>query len=499
MKKVKNFKKKYFNQNVYCYLFIGAVLISFIPLITVGMYNRASADDFNYTEITFHVWNESHSIIELLKAAVATTIEFWKTWQGLYSSAFLLSLQPGIFGSEYYAATGIIMLILIVGSAVLFSIYILKRLFSRKTLEAVTVGFAMSFLMVQYMPSSVEGVYWFNGAINYGFFYAYLLFHICVLIELQRTASARKKSLVFVLCLVNVFILGGGNHVIALMSILSAVVVTIICLIKDKRLNYLNIIIFLSSIGFLSLNISSPGTKIRAIAIGGESLGKVNVFWAVFRSMWESMRNISDWFGFKELVFIILLLPILSELTGYIRNRYNFQFKYPLMVIIGSVAWLSIMYCPPFYALGRSGADRLINIVYYSYVLLVFVDAVYLIGWMQNFVRKECFSKLQITNGVFFSTIIVLIFALFFANVLDTWCFEALKELYTGEAAEYAEQYDERDEYLANSEGLDVTVSSFEAKPKMLYFDDIVEDEEDWKNEAVSVYYKLKSIKIENE
>lgn len=488
--------RKYINNKLYCYLIIVVVLISFIPILVLGMYNRPSADDFNYAINTFHVWNESGSIGELLKSAIMTSVEFWNTWQGLYISAFLLSLQPGIFGGNWYVMTSIIMMSLIVGSTVFFSNYFIKRIFGRKALEATTIGFIMSFLMIQYMPSALEGLYWFNGAVNYGFFFAYLLMHICSIVELQCSESVKKQNLLFTLCIINTFILGGGNHVTALMSVISIFVIVVAFWKKNRRITGKNILIFICSVTFLFLNIGSPGTKIRAMELGGESLGKINIIWAAFRAMWEAMRNIGDWFSFKEVAFIIMILPILIGLTSHIREKYHFAFKYPLLIIIGSVAWLSIMYCPPFYALGGCGADRLINIVYYFYVILVFINATYLVGWAQNFVDKEKLLKLQISNDVFLLTVIVFAFALFLSSILNTWSVEAFKELYSGEAAIYAAQYDERDEKLTNSKGLDVLVERFDSNPKMLFFDDITGDEKQWKNSGVSRYYGLKSIKI---
>ena len=36
---------------------------------------------------------------------------FYETWQGTYSSAFLMSLQPGIFGERYYSLTPVILVL----------------------------------------------------------------------------------------------------------------------------------------------------------------------------------------------------------------------------------------------------------------------------------------------------------------------------------------------------------------------------------------------------
>lgn len=176
-------------KKVFCWLIIIGILVSYLPLIYICRYNCPSADDYNYAINTFRVWNETHSVWAVLKEAVHTSIYFWNHWQGLYISAFLLALQPAVFGTKWYALTGIIMLVLIVGSTLIFSNYFICRLLKRNRLEGMTIGMAVSFMMIQFMPSSVEGIYWFNGAVNYGFFFAVLLIYICVFVELQREKS----------------------------------------------------------------------------------------------------------------------------------------------------------------------------------------------------------------------------------------------------------------------------------------------------------------------
>lgn len=484
-------------QKIYYIMIIAVVMISFIPLIAISFYDCPSADDFDYAITTVKTWNMTHSIVEVLKAAVQTSVKFWNTWQGLYVSAFLLSLQPAIFGGKWYALTGIIMLGLIIGSTVFFSSYILKRLLKRSALESITIGMVMSFLMIQYMPSGVEGLYWFNGAINYGFFFAVLLIHICLLIELQREHSGIKEAILFLAGILGAFLLEGGNHVTALMGVVCAAAAAVIFSRKNKRKTIENISLFCISLGFLFLNISSPGTAVRAAAVEMNLEEKLGVLQTIFRAMWESLRNVEDWFGFKEIALLVLVLPILTDVTAYIRKELKFKFRYPLAVITVSVAWLAVMYCPPFYALGVCGPDRLLNIVYYCFIILLFINAAYIIGWLQNFISEESIIKIQISNWKFVQTVAILSFALFFSSVKNTWAFEALKEIYHGEAKAYSEQYFEREAMLLDSAGEDVTVLSFRVKPKLLFFDDITDNTDDWRNEGISNYYGLKSIVLE--
>ena len=105
---------------IYSVALIALFALSIIPLIILCRYNHPSADDFGYAVNTFQEWNNSHSLLKLIKEAAKTSAYYYNHWQGLYSSAFFLALHPAVFGESYYAWTGVIMLCLIGGGVHVF-------------------------------------------------------------------------------------------------------------------------------------------------------------------------------------------------------------------------------------------------------------------------------------------------------------------------------------------------------------------------------------------
>lgn len=70
-----------------------------------------------------------------------------------------------------------------------------------------------------------------------------------------------------------------------------------------------------------------------------------------------------------------------------------------------------------------------------------------------------------------------------------------MRSLLWGEAATYKQEADERIAIL-NEKGNISELSEFTVRPHVLYFDDITEDEDNWKNQAVANWYgKEKVIK----
>ena len=58
----------------------------------------------------------------------------------------------------------------------------------------------------------------------------------------------------------------------------------------------------------------------------------------------------------------------------------------------------------------------------------------------------------------------------------------------------YSLEADARYNLYIRSAGQDVEVSSFSFYPQLLYYDDITEDKEDWRNLQVEEYFELNSV-----
>ena len=170
-------------------------VITVIPLLKLGVYDHPCADDFGYSIQTYQVWQETHSVGELIKTAWSTSIRFWHTWQGLYISAFVLALQPAIFGEAYYALTVWLTVGTIYGANLIFAEYVLHYKLKGSALGAMALAFTMSMVMVQWIPSAVQGLYWYNGAMNYTFFYGIFLLLIIGEISLHTAGSWWKYVL----------------------------------------------------------------------------------------------------------------------------------------------------------------------------------------------------------------------------------------------------------------------------------------------------------------
>jgi hypothetical protein len=137
--------------------------------------------------------------------------------------------------------------------------------------------------------------------------------------------------------------------------------------------------------GFL-LSALSPGSQRRGDYIGAD----LGVFGSIAASIQCGLEKINEWMGLEVIICLVILLPIFYDMSKKVKEHTGFQFKFPLLVFAASVGYLCALFCPTFYALGVEGPKRLLNGIYFIYVILLFFNTFYLCGWIQS---KITFDK----------------------------------------------------------------------------------------------------------
>lgn len=480
-------------RNLYLLAIIALAVVMVVPVFELARYNHPSADDFNYAVTTYHIWKQTHSVGDVLRAAVETSANFWKSWQGLYSSAFVLALQPAIFGEKYYVLTGYFMTAIIYVSNIFFCYFILCKKFKADKIEGAAFGSMLSFLMLQWIPSPVEGIFWFNGAMNYVLFYGILLLLIAVAVNLSDNKSNRRYAVKLIVGVILSIVLAGGNHVTAFMGILFLLGSSIVSVVmKNKRMLIGNVLFLVCIIAGFIFNVSSPGTKVRQSYF----TERPGIAGTIKLAIESGVNYVKSWTGLYLVISMLLMLPVVISIVKKIIKEYQFKFRYPIVIFVASVGWICVMLCPPIYAMGVPGAGRLTNVVYFFFILLAFINLFYICGWI---ITKIYDKKGKEEDGYFAKgwmiTAIVLTLGLGIACGKDTLSYKAFVSLKDGTAQEYSREAYERYELLMNSKGKDVVVSSYYQTPPLLFFDDITEDKTDWRNMSVTQFYELKSIR----
>lgn len=474
-------------------------VISLIPLLWIGHYNYPSADDYSIGSNCRQTFVATHSIFATIWAGIERAAEDWLNWMGYFTSNFLMAIPPSTFGERAYVLTVWIML----GMLSLSTVYLLRtifvKVFGADKYVSNCVTMLMLFVTVQRMVGRVEAFYWYSGAANYMLVHSFCMFFYGLLIS---AAYDKGKKRVFDLVMASVlgFLTGGGNQMTALngaVVLLAAIALITVCR-KWTEHKALVVPMGLFYLGFI-LNVAAPGNWVRAEGANG-----MNPIKAVFVSFYYCLDYcMSEWSGWPVLLLVIVLIPLFYKMA----ERTEFQFRYPLLVVLFGYCLVSAMMTPPLFAVGSMEAARLQALTYTMYILVLTLCTGYVTGWARRKIEAAAQRKSERSHSGFSAAEIwcilgcLVFFALASAVTIipepHYFVFSsALTDIGNGSAKAYGDALKERIA-LYNGNEKDVVVEALPAQPALLYFSDIKKDPEDWENRGLCRFYGIDSVRVE--
>ena len=542
----KSFTKKITKKNIF-YIILICFILSVIPLYVIGMYAHPSVDDYYYGTETVQVWNETHSFASVVKCSFDEMINTYNIWQGNFSAIFLMRLQPGIFGEQYYFIAPLILLSAYMGFSIFFFYTALKKIFKADSYLAATVGICLTFVSMQLCATPSDSFYWYNGAIYYTFFYSLMLFLFALLIRI-RTAKAAGTIILTAISSVSAFLIGGSNYAAALfmciiLALSAGAAVYFVILRKNKVIRPYHmaayIIVAAAAMAGLFISMAAPGNALRQQSVGG-STGIVKTFVYTFAFGGYSIAKVLN---APCLIFFICMIPVFYRIA----RRSGFTYRYPLLVAVFTFGLYCSMGTPVFYAQGLRMPYRMMNIIFFAAYVLITFNLIYFLGWVGNKFESKTFKQLiggstacekpamiktdraciilENVIDCFFEKIkasrknalLALAISLCAFIIACIGCIEvgeteyksgdagfgklplsaaATLSLINGDAKTYDCELTARDEYL-RSTGDDeqfVTVPALSKRPAPIYHSDITDDPGDWHNAHVAMYYRKECI-----
>lgn len=476
-------------------LLTAVYIISLIPLLWIACYNYPSADDYSIGSQCHQVWINSHSVFRVLWAGVVRAAEDWLNWMGYFTSNFLMAIPPSTFGERFYVLTTWIMLGMLSFSTLYLFHAIFVKVFKGDKHVSLSISVITLLITVQCMVGRTEAFYWYSGAVNYIFVHSLSLFFYGLLIGCVYD-KGKKRIWDFIAGSFLGFFTGGGNQMTALnVAVILLVVTGALCFLKKWRTyRFLFFPIGMFYLGFI-LNIAAPGNWVRAADASG-----MNPVKAVLVSFYYCLDYcMSEWSGWPVLIMIIALIPLFWHLT----KETEFQFNYPLIVVLFGYCLVSAMMTPPLFAVGNIGAGRLQALTFTMYILVLTLCVGYVTGWVRKKIEKKC--NLSRENLFSASQIWCLFGCLAFLGIGSMimiipepsyYTFSsALTDIFNGSAKEYGDALKVRSDLYNSGSGV-VEVEVLPSQPELLYFSDIKSDPEDWENRGLCRFYGLDSVKV---
>lgn len=469
------------------WILTAVLALSLLPLLVIAGYNAPSADDYSYGLVTHAKFMETGSILQTAAEAARQAKNIYQIWQGTFSATFLMMLQPAVFGEEYYFLGTVVLLGTFTTGIFLLSVSLFSGIFGQKKSVSGIIAAAVSLLCIQTLPSAVQGFFWYNGAVYYTFFYSVSLFAAALCIRAVK-GSAHRGGRCAALCVL-AFILGGGNYVTALScTIIIVSTIALLLLLKNKNVRYLILPAVVLLVSF-AISVAAPGNAVRQ----SEAEHVPDVIGAILASFGFGAKYCVKWFRLPLVGVLLFLTPIFWKTA----RSGAFRFRYPLALSAFSFCLLSAMFCPTAYALGIEGDLRLLNIIYYAYILLVILNCFYWAGWLSAVCGRTSEAGHDMPLGTAAAAVLACLICcgIFMVNSGYT-SLAALGSLSSGEAREYRDCNRRRCEILHDTDILFAELEPLPCQPYVLYFDDITEDADDWRNQGMRKFYGKISVAV---
>lgn len=465
-------------------------IVAIAPFIITSFFNYPAADDYSFSYGT-HEALETEGIGGLMPAAVSKTIERMMNWQGSYTGSFLGTIQPAIFGEGWYAIVAPVMM-----AFAFVGIFAIVRALSVHVLNSKSRAyFGVSVLVWVYflthMPSPVEGLFWYDGAL-YTPFWSGAFVVVALMIGYWSREKASVKTIV-VASLV-AFLVGGGNAMIDVGMICVLAFIAFYCIKQKQR--YLALIPVFISVVALLIVVFSPGTAYRVEALDNN----LPLIWVLIDALKATVSYFEEWVDLPMLCLFVALLPFLARILDKSEGvSVKFSAIRFWFFVLLSVLFVFGLMCVPFYALGVEGPPRLTNTVFAVMLILLVVCWSFLIITLAAISNELVVAASKFLQEHVAASLLTLIMCLAIIVPCSHNWWIATKELCDGTVLAYSSQMEERLDLLNDTSIKELTLEPIRKKPFLLYFSDIKDDPSHWLNTSLARYYHKEQIKLLSE
>ncbi len=477
------------------------VIVSLIPILYCGMFNYASADDYEKAAAVYHILKYGGNIWGAIVTAVHLSYETWLGWEGTWSSNFFLAMEPSIFGEHWYAITVPLGIMYIALGTGYFLHEVLSKWFGLDRTTCSLVYFIQLFLCIQYMPFIRGGLFWYTGMAHYIMPLFFALLFITWIMKWYRT---RKTPYIWLSILCGIYL--GGSHyqqiLIVLLAILTLIVVGIIrkSVNNEKMRPYLLWLIpfAIISVGLI-ICVKSPGNAIR----GGSEMdfGPINALLTPIRSIQFALIHIGM---YVRNVPLILLLWGISLAIGYRNVHVSYQSiirYYPLTLVYLFLMYAAVEAPGIFAENNTNGISGGYYDVVYIIMILTSVIAFLVVGKVIRIhfgdkIHQLVDGKWPIIIGACILLLIVFLIGAARSSIKDSATYLCWDFTRSGRLEDFVIQMEERIALMQDENLKDVVVPEMNDDQGPFMHLQLSADPTNYTNEASCHFYEKNSVKV---
>ena len=458
-----------------------------IPIVVLGFYSRPSMDDYDYlVQLKETINSGTNVIVAYLTVPFKTMVRYWKSWQGTFTNSFFLVFSPLMWNERFLSVTPLIHIVFI-GCCLYYCIYVLNRIYIKASkIHVFAWVCALLAALIMWLPSTTEGLFWFCGAFSYTPWMV-LVFVIPFMIIDGYYAEEKRFKRLIVLSSVFILLIAGSSQIIAFEQILILMLISGYLIIFKKR--YYSLPGFGIAIAGFLLSVISPASKSRQ-----QNYIMASPLDTVIATINKVRNDSGTQITFMWLIGFLLITPLALELVY--KAKEHMPKRFPIIQILSELMIICGMWCVPYLPTQTFGAGRLENSVYVAFMILSWMNYVFVLGWLANKgyldVEKICEAKTFPTVSAVIMIISLCFLFIGVQNGYESNSLRAYHELRNGTAKAFAEELDRRFEIIKSSDEELVLVDPITTRDSMLYFGDIYIYPDEWPNYTMGQFYGKK-------
>lgn len=370
--------KRSLSRRAVAWLSVLLLLVSVLPLYAQALYNHSFYDDLGFSLLTRAAWEQTGSVFAVLEAAVRNTVGIRQTWEGTYSTSFISTFQPAVFGEGAYWATTFVLLTLFLLAVWYFLRQTLRGVYGMDGAGVAAAFGILGFVLTQFVPDAAEAFFWFNGGVAYTLLWSVMLFTAGLWLRFERAQGKVRNVLLYIALVLLTAVVGGAKYSTVLFAALLAVLFTGWAFMRrrPKRFAYLSLTLVLLA-GF-AFSVTAPGNDVRAATLAG-TIGAPK---AVLEAVYFGLALLGHSFSLPLVAAMVLLVPL--SLPSI--RQCGLRFGHPVWATLLSVGLFCAQLAPTLYTGNYLGDGRVLNTYHYTLVMMLAQLTLY---WTGYFVRRS--------------------------------------------------------------------------------------------------------------
>ena len=441
---------------------MGAALACLLPLGLLALFAHPAADDFPISH-TARDWG-----------SYTTVVGYYKCWSARYTSLFLMSLNPLVFGwfKAYKLGAPLLMAALF-----LSLLYFFRSFYSNAGRAVMAAVFFLSVFLLN-LPDLPGGLYYLGGAFFYqpGNIFLLLLTGSFMRFPppLQFQGLSLHQWLAGILQATMLVLLAGCNEIGMLLALVFPIAGFLLQAMLQKRPVYTWLLFLLLSLLCSLLILKSPATFYRMEASGSFGRSLPAVMQNAFAGMMQALLR---WLSSPAVPVFLLLIAFFSP-EGKVAGLLSFGWR--LALSLASALLFFTCFIPSYLGEGLL-QGRTENSLLFLFLFLVILN---LSLWLTG--KQGRAERLKDLFPVFF--VLLLPFSPGFKF--------AVSDLLSGEAAAYSAERDRRDSLMRSTSAQDIELEPVRHRPRSIFAGDIGDYPDPWYDNHFAAMYGKKSVRV---